>query len=194
MLAADGQDSAAIAAASRSIDLDPSLHRGRGSRALQHAMMNRPALALAAPSGTERKYAFCRGGLGYAYIGRGEYDQALDWITRAVRGGYYAEINNREFDPLRTRPKSRELIAAAKLDGQPIATLVRPSRSPGRAPAGSARITQVAAGTGVRPQTERSRTLRSAKRALHRTGDHRLSPCECASSSKGSSRFWPRAA
>ena len=57
-----------------------------------------------------------------AYIGQGDYDKAIDWLIRSVRLGYCPQIYEPEFDPLRGRSRWRELIAAMKLENQPIAT------------------------------------------------------------------------
>ncbi|HSG07060.1 MAG TPA: hypothetical protein VLA36_01795, partial [Longimicrobiales bacterium] len=69
-------------------------------------------------------------GFAYAYLGLGQYDEALDWLERAADESHYWLLRDPAFDPLVPDPRFQALWKRVGLKGEPKA-----GRQPAR-PAG----------------------------------------------------------
>ena len=119
--------------------------RGQSAQALAE-IVKQPDSGLSAASLSARAFVFARSGrrgdaerivrelertgakngmvfaaLGYAYLGLGDLDRALDFSIRAARTHDMGALYTPDYDPMRSHPRYAELMRAMNLQDQPIA-------------------------------------------------------------------------
>ena len=119
--------------------------RGQSAQALAE-IVKQPDSDLSAASLSARAFVFARSGrrgdaerivrelertgakngmvfaaLGYAYLGLGDLDRALDFSIRAARTHDMGALYTPDYDPMRSHPRYAELMRAMNLQDQPIA-------------------------------------------------------------------------